>query len=522
MSDLRSTLKKLDAKGEAMEGFRLIAQARLTVDALLQLALDLYEERCDATAFLVVNNLSKNGLDHWAIDVLQSHIGALAKLDDLSVAARLRLGRKLSALDAASVANCRTLLTSRLASDMTRLDPVADAGLILRLLELAKLATPVLEYAFPGATAPATPLTIEPAPNPRLLAMPEPPMPSARCPRNVVVAVHNNGPQDGFGPRLIQAFTGYGWRSELRSFRSFPTAEIVADLEAVRELCLETKADLLVLVESGRGEGLKQRSSLLAELRARRPDMVIVLFFPDPWQRWRWPALRAAAAMADWVWAPFPSIELWRQGGFEHKLLYFPPPLGHLRPLPPMDGAMRLSFTGTIQMFGWMRNLWLAASHEVGIDLHRSRPSAREVKLSALDSYDQYLTRLAGTGASVNLTMRIDGTRTLVARSFEIPWAGALLVEEHNDDIEYYFTPGEHMLTFSTLPELVAIADLIRKQPDLVETIRRRGHAFATERYSDTRIIGGIDLALWPGGRARDVRRGVVNSFRSARDDAVS
>jgi glycosyl transferase family 1 len=383
---------------------------------------------------------------------------------------------------------------------MTRLDAVADAGPILRLLELAKLAAPVLENAFPASTVPATPLVIEPAPNPRLLAMPEPPMPSARCARNVVVAEpHNHGPQDGLGPRLIRAVTGYGWRGELRSFRA---TALVADLEAVRDVCLETKADLLVMVESGADEGLKQRSSLLAELRARQPDMLIVLFFADPWCRRRWPWLRAAAAMADRVWAPFPSIELWRQGVFEHKLLYFPIPLGPPRPLPPVNGAMRLSFTGTIYTLAWMRKLWLAASREAGIDLHHSLPSAQEAGLPALDSYDHYLTRLAATGASVNLTMRIDGTRTLVGRSFEIPRAGALLVEEHNDDIEYYFTPGEHMLTFSTLPELMAIADLIRDRPELVETIRRRGHAFATERYSDTRIIGGIDLALWPDGRA--------------------
>jgi hypothetical protein len=519
LSDLRSTLKQLDVKGDVMEAFRLIAQAQLTVDALLQLAIDLYEEQCDATALLVVNNLSRNGLDHWAIDALQSHIGALAKLDDLSLAARMRLSRKLSALDAESVAKCRTLLTSRLASDMTRLDAVADAGRILRLLELAKLATPVLANAFPGATVPATQLMIEPAPNPRLLAMPEPPMPSARCPRNVVVAAHDHGPQDGLGLRLIQALTGYGWRAELRCFR---TPELVADLAAVRELCLQTKADLLFMVETGLDEGLKQRRCLLAELRARQPNMVIVLFFPDPWNRRRWPALHAAAAMADRVWAPFPSIELWRQGGFEHKLLYFPLPLGRPRPLPPVNGAMRLSFTGTIHAWGWMRNLWLAASREAGIDLHHSLPSAQEAGLSGLDSYDQYLTRLAGSGASVNLTMRIDGTRTLVGRSFEIPWAGALLVEEHNDDIEYYFTPGEHMLTFSTLPELMAIADLIRDRPELVETIRRRGHAFATERYSDTRIIGALDLALWPEGRAGDVPRAVVASSRSAMRGAVS
>ena len=148
MSDLRSTLKKLDVQGDVIEAFRLIAQAQLTAVGLLQLAIDLYEQQCDATALLVVNNLSKNGVDHWVIDALQSHIGALANLDELSLAARLRLRRKLSDLDAEFAAKCRTLLTSRLASDMTRLDAVADAGRILRLLELAKLATPVLENAF--------------------------------------------------------------------------------------------------------------------------------------------------------------------------------------------------------------------------------------------------------------------------------------------------------------------------------------------------------------------------------------
>ncbi|GEM_PF-4501365 len=497
---MRAAIECYD-RGNALAVLHLVTHARLETDAILQLMIDLYMSEYDAIVFPLASHLASNGGDHWLIDVILSHLGLRADHYDLSVAALRRLSDKLANLEGRSADMCRFILLTRLINDVTRLNAIADAKLIRRLLDVAKVALPELESIFPPTAAAVRWPLAEPRTNPKLLPMPAPKARSARRSRQVVVAVENEGALGGLGPRWEHAFTSYGWQTVLHTFRTFRIGDdeslLSADLAVVLQACLQTRADVLILAESGKKEGLDQRIALLAELRSRQPDTTIVLFFPDPWNEFRWRELRQMAALADHIWSPFPSARLWHYAEFASKMLFYPIPLGPERPLPPLTGAMRPTFTGKVHRWSWIRNFWLVACCESGMDLHQSKPSSLETG-SVLDSYDHYLTRLGATGASVNLTMRVECSRTLVGRSFEIPWAGALLIEESNDDIGYYFTDGEHMLTFTTLPELMGINELIRSQPERVEEIRRCGHAFAVERYSGERIVTAIDQALWP------------------------
>ena len=65
------------------------------------------------------------------------------------------------------------------------------------------------------------------------------------------------------------------------------------------------------------------------------------------------------------------------------------------------------------------------------------------------------------------------------------------------EDMYHFFVPGEHYLEFSTLPELAALIRFVREHPAEAEVVRQQGHAFVKERYSDEKLIGYLDKALF-------------------------
>ena len=509
MNELISELAHRDQQGDALGALAIITKQGLSVTELLQLVIDLYEGHHNASAGLLAARLTEQGVNHWALDAVQAHVWILAGESGRSRPALTRLRRTLARLDPSSAGLCRRMLESRLSGDLQRLNVRTDADLILRLLELSKLATPVLESAFPRKVAPTSAERWAIRPNTRLLPVSEPPPRAGRQKRTVVVATSDyTVPGDrrslpnAMGPRLMAAMAGYGWNTISAAIRSLHDPEIVAaDRRAIVNACVETGADALFISETGLDLVPAEISlGFIAELRTRLPRLVIVMFMVDAWFERRWPVLKEAAARADFIWSPSPAVALWREPQFRGKMLFYPIPLGPPQTFPPLgpplaDG-MRLSFTGSLGLFNYTRAYWLAALHKHGVDLHQDMSSLKADALPPLVSYDRYLKRLGTTGCSLNLTMRTFGARALVYRTFEAPWAGALMVEEDNDDVHHFFTPNEHFLTFSTFPELLEIVALIRDHPQMVNEIRRRGHAFAGQRYSDERVIGGIDLAL--------------------------
>ena len=97
--------------------------------------------------------------------------------------------------------------------------------------------------------------------------------------------------------------------------------------------------------------------------------------------------------------------------------------------------------------------------------------------------------------------MRYDHSQVVTFRSFEVLLSGALLVQEANGELPYYFIEGEHYLGFSTLSELAGVLRFIADHRQEAEAIRRAGHAFAQARYSDEMIIAQLEQRLFfPAG----------------------
>ena len=75
-------------------------------------------------------------------------------------------------------------------------------------------------------------------------------------------------------------------------------------------------------------------------------------------------------------------------------------------------------------------------------------------------------------------------------------FSGALLIQEESEDINLFFTPNKHYLSFRTLGDLKKISSLLNSNIDYISGIRRAGLAFYNEYYSDHRIISTLDDKL--------------------------
>jgi hypothetical protein len=297
-----------------------------------------------------------------------------------------------------------------------------------------------------------------------------------------------------FGPLIASAMVEYGWQA-----RYFPMSIIntVSDYTQIIARCQEEDIDILflddyVILESSY-HGL--RAGVLQRLRELRPEIKIVTIHLDPWMVDAATMINTSVVV-DGLWAPHPTMPVWRHPALVDKMLFMPFPLaGHCEPpktpLPP-----KLTFAGGIMGYNWHRAFWIAGKAH-GLEIDTILSSHMDDGLSPLESHARYMARLESIGCSVNFSMRPDLSRIQTARIFETIAAGALLVQEDTPEIDSYFVAGEHYLRFETVRDLRAISKFVAEQPDEAEAIRRRGNAFAREHYSDDKIIGYVDRKLF-------------------------
>ncbi len=329
------------------------------------------------------------------------------------------------------------------------------------------------------------------------------PPPGARhVPYRTVVALRKlifpkipNSRELDIGPRFADAATRYGWPAR---FHPMPMLNFYDDFLAILAECRDYAADVLILDDNFiQREGMiPLRREFITELRRIRPSIKIVALYLDSWEID--PAvMREAAADVDALWVTTPSMPHWSEPGYAGKLLQAPLAHGGHHQAPDEVATERISFIGGLKGYNWHRALWWSAAikHQLPIDWHLS--SHQTDGLSPLDSYADYMKRLAASGCSLNLAMRPDLSCVITDRTFEVPLVGALLVQEAAADIDYFFVSGEHYLGFSNFAELRAIARLVAEQPDTVQEIRRAGHDFAVARYADEKLMGYLDALLF-------------------------
>jgi hypothetical protein len=470
----------------------------------LACAFEAYRQRQPEPALAAALRLRAEGRTDPLVLGIIAHLGAEFGAESAAEEALAALGTQPAAL----IAELRATVGARLRESLVWAGNRRDDRRVESLAALAALLFPELCAPIQALGEPGQPFDLEPRANPRLLSFEAPPPGQPHRPRPVVVAVcertHPANPRSRrheIGPLLVAAMESYGWRPQFLPLSTLDDPLLIAgDWRRLLACCRGHRAEAVV-IQDFRADSLPPATvaEFGAELRAACPGIRIIGLYLDPWDRGRWPGIAAAAPFADRLWSRFPAVELWQRPELAGRMLFIPlPHEGNGQYPPPAAGrGLILSFVGGIDASNWPRALWLSALRRAGVPCRTTVTHRVEDELPALESYRRYMKGLAAGGAALNFATRLDGSRIATGRVFEAILSGALLVEEAAPEVEYYFTPNRHYLSFATLGELLALARRFRTEPERMQAIRRQGWEFFQSRYRDRALIGYLDRALF-------------------------
>ncbi|MBF0162849.1 MAG: glycosyltransferase, partial [Magnetococcales bacterium] len=474
------------------------------------------------SAYVLAMILDKSGQRHPDIAFALAAGGIVCNQPAYEARGTLLLSEQVDALTAAERHAIRDT-ASQLGMHFTKMFLGAPNGVdsMLRVIEILKAAEPQFRAEFDW-DAPIPELTGEEMrrrgrEKSRLTSYPLPPADAPRLPRRVLVAdreffaPHQVGTPGTpwprlmmSGPALVDAMNGYGWQAEFFPMFGPQLPRWQDYIPAMLERCRQMKPDILVL-ESGILFQPWLRPlciAMLRRLRQEQPEMKLVANMHDIWDEHDAEMVLDVAPHLDLLWQSCrPSMSFWQHPSLANKLLHtFCVPNEWCAGTTDRPLAPHISFLMSVQVYNWQRAMWLTAIQHKGIPIQVTLSNHREADgMSASESHLHWMRRLEESTCCLSLLRRAQNSfgKMVVWRSFETFFSGALLVQESTPDMDYHFVAGEHYLEFSSVAELAAVARFIAEHREEAEEIRRRGHAFARERYGDRQLIGYLDYQLY-------------------------
>jgi hypothetical protein len=276
-----------------------------------------------------------------------------------------------------------------------------------------------------------------------------------------------------FGPRMQTAFEAAGGELVLTDPNLDGTEPVPCDLALIDDTALFPKD------QAAKRQFLE---------KVRKVSGKVCLLEPDPWMAHFPTRLAQNADLYDFIWTMAPSMAEAGDLAKPFCLIPFPVGFGTLfdRLPPPVQGA---SFCGAIEDYNFHRYYWFLANAKAGCPMDFVWTSHAPAGMSVEQELDDYLRRLLRTEACVSFSMRADGRRAVVGRSFDAIRAGRLLLQEACREFEYYFTPGRHFLRFDSIEELNRLAR------DGNAEVAREGAEYFRRFYADVAIAR--HLAGW-------------------------
>jgi hypothetical protein len=284
-----------------------------------------------------------------------------------------------------------------------------------------------------------------------------------------------------FGPRMKTAFAAAGADLVLTDPNLDGAEAIPCDLALLDDTALFAK------------DPAKKQDFLE---RVRKVSGKVCLLEPDPWMTHFPKRVADNAALYDFIWSMAPSMA--EAGSLNKPFCLIPFPVGfggifdRLEQGPaPVPGA---SFCGAIEDYNFHRYYWFLANAKAGSPMDFVWTSHAAAGGGVEAEIEDYLRRLLRTEGCVSFSMRADGRRVVVGRSFDAIRAGRLLLQEACREFEYYFAPGSHFLKFDSMDELAELADGLR-HGSAHRDIARAGRDYFDRHYSDAAIAR--HLASW-------------------------
>ncbi len=300
------------------------------------------------------------------------------------------------------------------------------------------------------------------------------------------------------GPRFKRAFDRAGWPCTLVDPGYEDRSPRGVNARRLLDVTVEATPDVVVFDACGIHVEFPELIEFLIKVRGMCPDVRMVFLHFDPWIKQQWAFMRAIATLFDAVWCPFPAAEVLQTPELRDKVTFIPFPVGvGLDELPVVERQDVAAFQGAVAAPNFSRAFWM-----VSLQLAQSRVESRVTThlddgLDPIDSYRHYLSRFQTVERLVNFSLRSDGSRIVTGRTFEAIYAGTCLLQEHADDLAYYFVPFLHYLPFTTFEDLQKAFTYCEQEPKEALAVRERAQEFYLEKYEDRKLVRYLEHVLY-------------------------
>lgn len=154
-----------------------------------------------------------------------------------------------------------------------------------------------------------------------------------------------------------------------------------------------------------------------------------------------------------------------------------------------VDSIARACFAGSIATFNYARLAWWVETARRGLPVDFFESLHLE---DGARSDQAYIDLFAGHQLSLSFTRRAGGPRIITGRSFDIPLAGGVLVEESSIDTNYFFKPGVHYVPFETLGDLEALIPALLADSAWRARIRDAGQRWCRRYFTGDYFWAGL------------------------------
>ncbi|OAN46646.1 hypothetical protein A6A04_05915 [Paramagnetospirillum marisnigri] len=155
-----------------------------------------------------------------------------------------------------------------------------------------------------------------------------------------------------------------------------------------------------------------------------------------------------------------------------------------LQPSPQGDG---LVFIGSVNFLA--RHALLSVLMTEDIRFRAIYGEARRHLAPDMASYARVLGEARGV---LNISLHTPKDHLVTGRVWETLAVGSVLVEQDNPGTAAYLAPWRHYLPWGSLDDIVHLAKLMERHPDLAARIAAEGHAWALRHYHPRAVWGAM------------------------------
>lgn len=199
------------------------------------------------------------------------------------------------------------------------------------------------------------------------------------------------------------------------------------------------------------------------------------------------------APIADY-WAPATDLmmHIAPGGGAEQKasnssiLFCSPCPVNRLSFYPSAETAYDLSFVGSYGSY--LRPFWLTHAMIEAQRLNLRHHIDAHQRTNNCPTMAEYGAIVRRSRIVLNFSSRLENSKAMTGRPWEVLNASRLLLEEENDPIKHFFVPFVHYVPFENVQQLRHLIRFFVSHPEVAQRVGKNAVEFCDEYYSAASI----------------------------------